>query len=71
MGEGDAEDLRGCVRVRVEMNETDRPAALRDCADVGLGDRVIAAEDDRNHPGLDHLRDRYLDRLVGAGCVSR
>ncbi len=69
VGEGDAEDLGGRVGVSVEVDETDRAAALRHCADVGLGDRVIAAEDEREYPRLHHLRDRGLDRLMGAGRV--
>jgi hypothetical protein len=31
---------------------------------VGLGDRVVAAEDDRHRPGAGHLADRGLDRPV-------
>lgn len=32
---------------------------------------MIAAEDDRNRPRLNHLGERGLDRLVGAGRIGR
>ena len=43
----DAEDLAAGVGVRVEVDEADRPVARGDRADVRLGDRVVAAEHDR------------------------
>ena len=36
-----------------------------------LGDRVVAAEDDRDRAGGEHLRDRVLDRDVRADRVGR
>ena len=45
------------------MHRGDRP-------DVGLGDRVVAAEDDRDRAGGDDLRDDALDRRVIAGRVG-
>jgi hypothetical protein len=38
--------------VGVEVHETDRTVGSRTGADVGLGDRVVAAEDDRNRARL-------------------
>jgi hypothetical protein len=52
------------------MDEADRAAALCHCADVGLGDRMIAAEDDRKRARLDHLRDRGLDCFVRASGIG-
>ena len=48
----DAEDLAPGVRVRVEVDEADRAAAGGDGADVRLGDRVVAAEHDRQQAGV-------------------
>ena len=46
-------------------------------ADVGLGDAVIAAQDERDRAGLEDRRDGRLDRLVAApgiggqhGCIA-
>ena len=39
-------------------------------ADVGLGDRVVAAEHDRHRAGGEHLPDGSLDRLVRARGVG-
>ena len=39
-------------------------------ADVGLGDRVVAAEDDRDRARREHLPDRRLDRLVRARRIG-
>ena len=39
-------------------------------ADVGLGDAVIAAEDDRGRTGVDDLADRPLDCLVARDRVG-
>jgi DNA-binding Lrp family transcriptional regulator len=50
--ETDAEALLGGVGVGVEVHETDRTVGSRTGADVGLGDRVVAAEDDRNRARL-------------------
>src|SRR5439155_9241807 len=60
----DAEDLGAGVRVCVEMDETERAVPGGAGADVGLGDRVVAAEYDRDRTRGDHLADRALDRLV-------
>ena len=38
---------------------------------VGLSDRVIAAEHDRDRPRGEHLGDRPLDRLVRAQWIGR
>ena len=56
MRELDAEDLVAGVGVGVEVDQADRAAAARERADVGLGDRVVAAEDDRQRAGVDDLR---------------
>ena len=40
----DAEDLLPRIRVRVEVNECDRPVGRRDCLHVWLCDRVISTE---------------------------
>ena len=45
------------VRVRVEMDERDGAVDRCDRLDVGLGDRVVAAEDDRDRAGRDDLAD--------------
>ena len=66
----DAEDLGPGVRVRVEVDEPDRPVDGGDGADVRLGDRVVAAEDDRDRAGRHDLADGALDlrvRLDGVG----
>ena len=39
-------------------------------ADVGLGDRVVAAEHDRDRPGVDDLADERFDRRVRAQRVG-
>ena len=48
-----------------------RAAPWRDGAHVRLGDRVVAAEDDREHARVDDLADRALDRIVRARRVGR
>ena len=70
----DAEDLRARVRVRVEMDEADRPVLGRTGADVGLCDRVITAEHDRDRTGREHLAHGGLDcsmRARGVGGEHR
>ena len=52
------------VRMRVEVDEPDRAVPRRAGADVRLGDRVVAAEHDRDRAGREHLADRRLDRRV-------
>ena len=62
----DAPHLRAGVGVRVEVDEPDRAVTLGAGADVGLGDRVVAAEHDRDRAGVEHLADQLLDRRVVA-----
>ena len=62
------------VPVSVWVSKWTRPTApwrLRAGADVGLGDRVVAAEHDRHGAGGDDLADGSLDRRVRAGRVGR
>ena len=49
-----------------KWSEPERPAAARDRAERRLGDRVVAAEHDRDRARVDDLPDRLLDRRVGA-----
>ena len=65
----DAEDLGARVRMRVEVDEADR-AARRAGADIRLGDRVVAPEDDGQDAHGDDLGDGLLDRLLGGDCVG-
>lgn len=53
-----------------KMQQRERPVALRAGADVGLGDRVIAAEDERDRSGAEHLADDRLDRGVRAHRIG-
>ena len=62
MGALNAEDLRSGVGVGVEVDESDRPARCGDGTDIGLGDRVVAAEHDRDRAGRDDLPHRVGDR---------
>ena len=66
----DAEDLGPGVRVRVEVDEAHRSARGAG-ADIGLGDRVVAAEDHGNDARGDDLGDGLLDRLLGGDRVGR
>ena len=67
----DPEDLGAGVGVGVEVDEADRAAAVRGAgADVGLGDAVVAAEDDRDRAGIEDLADGALDRRVAGGRVG-
>ena len=66
-----AERLARGVRVGVEVDEADRAVDLGAGADVRLGDRVVAAEDDRDRAGGEDLRHRVLDRDVRADRVGR
>ena len=64
----DAEHLPAGVGVGVEVHHADRPVDGRARAHRRLGDRVVAAEHDRQHARRQHLADRRLDRGVrGAG----
>ena len=53
------------------MDEPDGPVTFRAGADVGLGDRVVAAEHDRDQAGVEHLADGRLDCGVRARRVGR
>ena len=66
----DAEDLLAGVGMRVEVDERDRAVHRGDRADVGLGDRVVAAEHDRDRACSDDLPDDSLDRRVIAGRIG-
>jgi hypothetical protein len=57
--------------VRVEVQQAERPAPGRDRAQRRLGDRVVAAQDDRDCAGVGDLPDRLLDRGVGRLRVGR
>ncbi len=65
-----AEDLRARVGVGVEVDEAEPAVPGGAGADVRLGDRVVAAEDDRNRTRSDDLSDRPLDRLVRPSGVG-
>ena len=49
------EDLAAGVGVRVEVDQAEGSVSGRAGAHVRLGDRVVAAEDDRDRPGRDDL----------------
>src|SRR6185503_10306546 len=66
----DAEDLAAGVRVRVEVDEADRAPAGGDGANVGLGDRMVAAEHDWQKPRVTDLADELLDRRVALHRVG-
>ncbi len=59
------------VAVGIELDERKRPVALRDDAQLGERDRVVAAEGEREDAGLDNRRERLLDAPVRALGVSR
>ena len=67
----DAEHLGAGVRVRVEVDHPDRPVDRGDGAHGRLGDRVVAAEHERDHAGGEHLADGRLDRGVRDARVGR
>jgi hypothetical protein len=48
--------------VSVEVDEAERAMSPRARANVGLGDRVVAAEDERDRARVDDLPHRLLDR---------
>ncbi len=52
------------------MDEAHRPVLRGAGADVRFGDRVIAAEDDRDRACREHLAHRLLDRRMRPGCVA-
>ena len=53
----DSEHLLAGVGVRVEVDEADRAVLRSAGADVRLGNRVVAAEDDRDRSRRKHLTD--------------
>ena len=57
--------------MRVEVDEPDGPVRGGAGTDVGLCDRVVAAQDDRDRACGEHLSDRGLDRLVRPARVRR
>ena len=72
VGQLPAVQLGRGVRMRVEVDEPDRlPEMARARAYVGLGDRVVAAEHDRQRAGGEHFGDRVLDGSVGANWIGR
>ena len=54
------------VAVGVELDERERAVPLRDDAQLGERDRVVAAEREREGAGLHHGRQRLLDAPVRA-----
>ena len=67
----DAEDLPAGVGVRVEVDEGNGAVHRGDSFDVRLRDRVVAAEDDRDRTGRNHLAHGPLDRRVTADRIRR
>ena len=67
----DAEDLLAGVGMGVEVDQADRAEAVPAGPDVGLGDRVVAAEHDRDRARGEDLADRRSiaswDRAGSAG----
>ena len=66
----DAEYGLGGVGVGVEVHEPDGAVAGRDGADLGLGDRVVAAEHDRDRARVERPRRRPLDGRVRGGRIG-
>ena len=66
-----AEDLRARIGVSLEVDEPDRAVDGRAGPYGRLGDRVVAAEDDGDGIGCEHLPDDRFDRLVRARRVRR
>ena len=67
----DAEDLRARVGVRVEMDERHRAVCSGTGTYVRLGDRVVAAEHDRDGARGQHLGNRRFDRRMRASRIGR
>jgi len=57
--------------VRVEVDQPHRAVLRRARANVGLCDRVVAAEDDRDRTRVDHLTHDALDGGVGGDRIAR
>jgi hypothetical protein len=57
--------------VRIEVDEPERAVGAGAGADVGLRDRVVPAEDDRDHARADDLAHQRLERRVRALRVGR
>ena len=67
----DAEDLLARIRMGVEVDESDRAVNRGDRLHVRLGDRVVAAEHDRDRARSDDLPDDALDRCVVSRRIRR
>jgi hypothetical protein len=52
------------------MHQSEHPVDRCASPHVGLGDRVVTTEDDRDRTGREHLADGLLDRLVGAHRIG-
>ena len=59
-----------CVGVRVELDQRHRPVRVRERAQLGERDRVIAPEDEWEDARLDDRRERLLDLGVRALGVA-
>ena len=66
----DTEDLAARVRMRVEVDQAHRPAALCDRCDTRLRDRVVAPERDGQRACIDDLAHQRLDRRVRSRRVG-
>ena len=53
------------------MDQPKQAVALGTGADVGLGDRVVPAEHQRDRPGVDRVADDALDRCVRGDRIGR
>ena len=67
----DPPELATGVGVGVEVDQPERAVALGTGTDIGLGDRVVPAEYERDRPGVDHIADDALDRRVRGDRVGR
>ena len=70
MGDLDAVDLTAGVGVRVEVDEAYGAVLCGAGTDVGLGDRVVAAQDDRDCARGDDLADHALDGRVRRARIA-
>ena len=71
MVEALAEVLVPGVAVRVEVDQRQRAVPGGVGAELGERDGVVAAEDDREHAGVDERAEALLGELVGADRVAR